>query len=97
MDDEYSLPACFPGTDCTDCGGVDAIEERSVVCENTCSFPRDGVCDDPRGGDYCPLGTDCHDCGPVGDANFTVADDVNSFDDDDDIWADQDQIGRAHV
>lgn len=89
MDDEYSIPACFPGTDCTDCGGVDAIEEVSVICENTCTFPRDGVCDDPRGGAYCPLGTDCQDCGPVGAPNFTLADENTFFDDDDDVWAGQ--------
>lgn len=42
-------------------------------CVNTCPFARDGVCDDPREGNYCKLGTDCQDCGPVGADNFTAA------------------------
>lgn len=35
-------------------------------CENTCSFARDGVCDDGGSGasfTECTLGTDCADCG----------------------------------
>jgi hypothetical protein len=53
------------GTDCTDCGGVDAIIDYSQPlspdsgyesCTNTCIYPRDGVCDDPRGTKYCELG-----------------------------------------
>merc|ERR1711916_225270 len=50
------------------------------TCVNTCPYARDGVCDDPRGANYCKLGTDCQDCGPVGSDNFTKADD------DDDYW-----------
>eukprot|EP01040_Poterioochromonas_malhamensis_P018008 gene18008-20887_t len=54
-----------------------------VSCTNTCMYPRDGVCDDPRGTKYCELGTDCQDCGPVGADNFTRVDDDQ---DDDDYW-----------
>ena len=73
-DDGYRVSACVEGTDCTDCGGVDAIVDYSKVpepdsgieaCVNTCPYARDGVCDDPRGANYCKLGTDCQDCGPV--------------------------------
>jgi hypothetical protein len=54
------------GTDCTDCGGVDAIIDYNKplspdsgfeTCTNTCMYPRDGVCDDTRGSKYCDLGT----------------------------------------
>jgi hypothetical protein len=53
------------GTDCTDCGGVDAIvdynqplspDSSAETCTNTCMYPRDGICDDPRGSKYCELG-----------------------------------------
>ena len=69
--DEKNIPlvsACLKGTDCTDCGGVDAIVDYSKapapdsgeeVCTNTCGYARDGVCDDPRGANYCKVGTDC--------------------------------------
>jgi hypothetical protein len=76
--------ACVKGTDCTDCGGVDAMTSISKApvpdsnniesCVNTCAYARDGVCDDPRGANYCKLGTDCQDCGPVGADNFTRID-----------------------
>jgi len=94
-DDGYTVSACIEGTDCTDCGGVDAIvditappEPDSGVesCTNTCPYARDGVCDDPRGANYCKLGTDCQDCGPLGADNFTRADDDGWWDDDDDYW-----------
>jgi len=67
-DESYQVSACVEGTDCTDCGGVDAIVDYSKapapdsgeeVCTNTCGYARDGVCDDPRGANYCKLGTDC--------------------------------------
>lgn len=83
-DDSYKVSACVEGTDCTDCGGVDAIIDYSKPlppgsavesCTNTCVYARDGVCDDPRGENYCALGTDCQDCGPVGNDNFTRSDD----------------------
>ena len=92
--DEYRVSACLEGTDCTDCGGVDAIVDYSrpgnsdgsfETCTNTCPYARDGICDDPRGASYCALGTDCQDCGPVGQDNFTVTDD-EGWDDDDDYW-----------
>lgn len=91
--DEYRVSACLEGTDCTDCGGVDAIVDYSrpiadssfESCTNTCPYARDGICDDPRGASYCALGTDCQDCGPVGQDNFTVVDD-EGWDDDDDYW-----------
>lgn len=63
--EDYQVSACIEGTDCTDCGGVDAIVDYSkpldpesglVSCTNTCIYPRDGVCDDPRGTKYCELG-----------------------------------------
>ena len=67
--DEYTVSACVEGTDCTDCGGVDAIidwseaiadpENEINVCSNTCIYAADGVCDDPRGANYCKMGTDC--------------------------------------
>jgi len=94
-DDGYRVSACVQGTDCTDCGGVDAIIDYSQPldpdsgidsCVNTCPYARDGVCDDPRGANYCKLGTDCQDCGPVGADNFTRADDDGWWDDDDDYW-----------
>merc|ERR1712146_29962 len=91
----YRVSACLEGTDCTDCGGVDAIVDYTKppapdsgieTCVNTCPYARDGVCDDPRGANYCKLGTDCQDCGPVGADNFTRADDDGWGDDDDDYW-----------
>merc|ERR1740125_30854 len=91
-DDGYTVSACVDGTDC---GGVDAIIDYSKppeadsgveTCVNTCPYARDGVCDDPRGANYCKLGTDCQDCGPVGSDNFTRADDDEWWDDDDDYW-----------
>jgi len=93
--EDYEVSACVEGTDCTDCGGVDAIIDYSKPlgpdsgyesCVNTCIYPRDGVCDDPRGTKYCELGTDCQDCGPVGADNFTRSDDDDWWDDDDDYW-----------
>jgi len=94
--DEYKVSACVEGTDCTDCGGVDAIVDYNQLvndpdsgveaCTNTCPYARDGVCDDPRGANYCKLGSDCQDCGPVGADNFTKADDDGWWDDDDDYW-----------
>lgn len=93
--DDYEVSACVEGTDCTDCGGVDAVIDYSkpldpdlgiTVCDNTCIYPRDGVCDDTRGTKYCELGTDCQDCGPVGQDNFTASDDDGWWDDDDDYW-----------
>lgn len=94
--EDYQVSACVEGTDCTDCGGVDAIIDYSkplspdsgiTICDNTCIYPRDGVCDDARGTKYCELGTDCQDCGPVGADNFTDNQDDGWWDDDDDYWA----------
>lgn len=94
-DDSYKVSACVEGTDCTDCGGVDAIVDYSKApepdsgveaCTNSCPYARDGVCDDPRGANYCKLGTDCQDCGPIGADNFTRSDDDEWWDDDDDYW-----------
>lgn len=58
---------CGVFTDCTDCGGIDQLFEiiaagtptmspTTTVCDNTCIYPRDGVCDDTRGTKYCALG-----------------------------------------
>lgn len=100
-DDELAVSACLKGTDCTDCGGVDAIIDYSdldnadgdvVVCTNTCPYARDGQCDDPRGANYCILGTDCQDCGKVGADNFTMTDDDGWWDDDDDYWTFNDGV-----
>lgn len=94
-DDSYKVSACVEGTDCTDCGGVDAQIDYSKPlppgssiepCSNTCVYARDGVCDDPRGENYCAAGTDCQDCGPIGADNFTRSDDDGWWDDDDDYW-----------
>lgn len=89
-------PSCAQGTDCTDCGGIDAIAidnsslpvvVQPVSCTNTCQYPRDGVCDDPRGTSYCAMGTDCQDCGPVEASNFTRPDDdLPPAMDHDDYW-----------
>lgn len=93
--EDYTVAPCVAGTDCTDCGGVDALidytqplppDSKIVPCSNTCMYSRDGVCDDPRGSNYCEIGTDCQDCGPVGADNFTRADDDGWWDDDDDYW-----------
>eukprot|EP00602_Paraphysomonas_sp_CaronLab_P000644 CAMPEP_0185025370 /NCGR_PEP_ID=MMETSP1103-20130426/8354_1 /TAXON_ID=36769 /ORGANISM="Paraphysomonas bandaiensis, Strain Caron Lab Isolate" /LENGTH=924 /DNA_ID=CAMNT_0027558559 /DNA_START=154 /DNA_END=2928 /DNA_ORIENTATION=+ len=100
-DDQMMVSACLKGTDCTDCGGVDAIVDYSnidssdtnaVVCTNTCPYARDGQCDDPRGANYCILGTDCQDCGRVGADNFTIVDDDGWWEDDDDYWTFNDGV-----
>ena len=39
---------------------------ESVICDNTCPFNNDGVCDDGGEGaayDVCQYGSDCADCG----------------------------------
>lgn len=88
---ETNLAACLAGTDCTDCqprGGDAWLEEApEATCENTCSYARDGYCDDGRDGmpSYCISGTDCQDCGPVGQDNYTRYDD-EFWDDDADNW-----------
>jgi len=92
--DDSRVSACLKGTDCTDCGGVDALrdysepadDEDAETCVNTCQYARDGVCDDPRGNMKCALGTDCEDCGPVGYSNFTVVNDDKFWDDDDNYF-----------
>ncbi len=71
----HMTSGCALGTDCTDCGGVDALIRQKyphisthlvVNCTNTCKLlPFDNVCDDPRGTGNCDLGTDCADCGPA--------------------------------
>ena len=101
-DDYFQMSGCLQGTDCTDCGGIDSAWDWSdpktvpnadddtasvIVCSNDCAYASDGVCDDPRGNNYCVLGTDCRDCGPVGASNFTLVDDDGWFDDDDDYWS----------
>ena len=53
--EDYTVSACLLGTDCTDCGGIRSGSYET--CVNTCAYPRDGVCDDPRGTKYCKLGT----------------------------------------
>jgi len=39
---------------------------NKTVCDNTCSYAYDGVCDDGGNGSsfsVCDCGTDCFDCG----------------------------------
>jgi hypothetical protein len=63
--EDYQVSACVEGTDCTDCGGIDAVVDYTKPlepdsglesCTNTCMYQRDGVCDDPRGTKYCEIG-----------------------------------------
>ena len=35
------------------------VASEVETCVNSCPYSRDGICDDPRGGNYCKLGTDC--------------------------------------
>ena len=72
----YGAPVCDPGTDCDDCSAaaVNALNNPSDRCDNTCSWSKDGVCDDARVKGPCALGTDCQDqCGnqPVRQAGPT--------------------------
>ena len=70
-DSHYSV--CAFGTDCLDCGARFPTPSAPPtpppppgVCNDDCSFPRDGECDDGGpGSEYsdCNLGTDCSDCG----------------------------------
>ena len=88
-EDEYGYggaAVCDPGTDCDDCSAakVAGLNNPSTLCENTCAWAEDGVCDDERTQGPCRLGTDCKDCGPVGASNFTTRDG-------DDAWWDDDQ------
>eukprot|EP00966_Prymnesium_polylepis_P143062 3302075-Prymnesium_polylepis.1 len=49
-----------PSAPCSSYAGAEAM------CENTCSYASDGLCDDGGfGAEYssCPTGTDCTDCG----------------------------------
>ena len=58
--DTYSrVYPCRLWTDCTDCGGVDSGSDWNLpsTCTNRCVYARDGVCDDPRGTNYCLEGT----------------------------------------
>lgn len=57
--------ACMEGTDCTDCGGIDGVEDYpqfvdyggdSMLCTDTCMYAGDGVCDDLRGTMFCDQG-----------------------------------------
>lgn len=98
---------CPKGTDCTDCGGIEAIlanhidylnpidtDEDGNACTNTCQFSNDGICDDPRGTGSCKLGTDCADCGVVNSQTYTRSDDDGWWDDDDNaIFAGRGQDG----
>ena len=39
---------------------------KEELCNDTCFWPNDGVCDDggdDSANDYCEFGTDCADCG----------------------------------
>jgi len=91
FDDYGDLPACAPGTDCTDCqplhGDATKTAPAEAECDNTCEFARDGFCDDSRTTGYCALGTDCQDCGPAssGKENWYWDDDL-WWDDDKENW-----------
>lgn len=90
FDDANDLPACLPGTDCTDCqprgGDAQKFEQVEVECDNSCQYSRDGYCDDTRVSSYCALDTDCQDCGPASAGNYTLYDDDGWWDDDEENW-----------
>lgn len=48
------IPPCVNYTDCTDCGGVDAVV--GPQCTNTCQYARDNVCDYPWMAKHCDFG-----------------------------------------
>ncbi len=69
---EPEAVGCALGTDCEDCGVVErrrqipVYDEAIGLCEDSCRYAGDGVCDD--GGPHarfevCSFGTDCVDCG----------------------------------
>jgi hypothetical protein len=99
-DETYGGAAvCAPGTDCDDCSAarVAGLNTPNTLCENSCAWARDGVCDDERTQGPCRLGTDCMDCGPIGASNFTsfkktkdgkAGDDDQWWDDDAKYWDD---------
>lgn len=60
--EKHLISACLAGTDCTDCGGVDAVV---VILPSPEVFCTDGMCD-------------CQDCGKVGNNNFTGDVDISS-------------------
>ncbi|NQV52861.1 MAG: hypothetical protein HQ500_06740 [Flavobacteriales bacterium] len=47
--------------------GITAFSScKEELCDDTCYWPADGVCDDggeDSANDYCKFGTDCADCG----------------------------------
>ncbi len=46
---------------------ADEVEPPTILCDDSCQFNKNTVCDDDGPGatsDICPLGTDCTDCGP---------------------------------
>ena len=50
--------------ECT--GHNKTVTAASTACDDTCSYPKDGDCDDGGVGsqyNFCSLGTDCTDCG----------------------------------
>jgi len=62
---------CDFGTDCHDCGprmaGSACVGGKVKMCGHSCSFAKDGRCDDGGPGSVyqsCTLGSDCADCGP---------------------------------
>eukprot|EP00629_Pelagomonadales_sp_RCC1024_P000262 CAMPEP_0119274494 /NCGR_PEP_ID=MMETSP1329-20130426/12204_1 /TAXON_ID=114041 /ORGANISM="Genus nov. species nov., Strain RCC1024" /LENGTH=968 /DNA_ID=CAMNT_0007274817 /DNA_START=51 /DNA_END=2957 /DNA_ORIENTATION=- len=99
-EDAYGGAAvCAPGTDCDDCSAarVAGLNSPNTLCDNSCAWARDGVCDDERTQGPCRLGTDCLDCGPIGASNFTsfkktedgkAQDDDQWWDDDAKYWDD---------
>jgi cysteine-rich repeat protein len=50
---------------------ADEVEEPVLLCDDSCQFANNLVCDDGGPGatsDICPLGADCADCGPRDEA-----------------------------
>lgn len=85
-DDDLTAALCEVGSDCTDCGGAHV---QMTLCDDSCQFSNDLVCDDPRGTGVCLAGTDCSDCGPSNGTESSSLYSLTSFDDDS-TWYDDD-------
>lgn len=49
MDDQFTLSACLPGTDCTDCGGVDASKPSSAWTDDDVPTGSEAQAGDSKG------------------------------------------------
>lgn len=71
VDVNSPLPSCgvagyidnYDQVEWTRCPEGRGVSEQGDVCENTCEFKYDGICDEPEGEGNCADGTDCGDCG----------------------------------